>query len=428
MITPSFSIVQDDKWLIFIIRAPYAKIADTEIEYGDDIFMFSAPPYYLRVHLPREVVDDNSGTAKYNSSLGEFTVRVPKKNVGENFPGLDMISELLNPQKKLSAQQLVEELRDTDDDEEEDFQDSEYFVEQKVTDIQAGCSDNSKDDYGYGFAQRRKGILGQLSNEIGKLVEVDDPENSLIHERSAQCAERDSKAFDAERYLLDWLDPEDALQRAIMLDFGLKLEVDADDRQRLKDFPRKRLPALSLQEQRLVSLSLIDIVFAFVYDSRINEWETCCETGWNITKLSPSLAFLCQWKSAKEAFVGGVRRSLCYPLYRNWDLSSKVVEDTKFVISRGRTALLHILCQVHGILIGSGEFRYLFNDLFITDYCLWIQSVDETVLRWLQKSVADVEIHKSDVGLDLEEIEIEGRMATLKVEEPPQLDSDDEPE
>ncbi|KIH46478.1 hypothetical protein ANCDUO_23469 [Ancylostoma duodenale] len=48
MITPAFSIAQNDKMLIFIIRAPYAKIADTEIEYADDIFMFSAPPYYLR--------------------------------------------------------------------------------------------------------------------------------------------------------------------------------------------------------------------------------------------------------------------------------------------------------------------------------------------------------------------------------------------
>ncbi|PIO57709.1 hypothetical protein TELCIR_20871, partial [Teladorsagia circumcincta] len=140
----------------------------------------------------------------------------------------------------------------------------------------------------------------QLSKEIGGLVELSDPENSVIHERSAQCAEHDIKAFDAERYLLDMLDPEDALQRALTLDFGLKLEVDADDRQRLKDFPRKRLPTLSMEEQQAVSLSLVDIVFAFAYDSRINEWESCCETGWNITKLAPSLAFLCQWKNAKE--------------------------------------------------------------------------------------------------------------------------------
>ncbi|PIO53240.1 hypothetical protein TELCIR_25432, partial [Teladorsagia circumcincta] len=92
----------------------------------------------------------------------EFTVRVPKKNVGENFPGLDMITELLNPQKKVSAQQLIEEIRNSDDDEEDEAEGNEYFVEQKVTDVQAKCSENSTDVCGYGFAWRRKGILGMF--------------------------------------------------------------------------------------------------------------------------------------------------------------------------------------------------------------------------------------------------------------------------
>ncbi|WKY04970.1 hypothetical protein Q1695_005739 [Nippostrongylus brasiliensis] len=426
MITPSFSIVQDPKWLIFIIRAPYAKIADTEIEYGDDIFMFSAPPYYLRVHLPREVVDDNTGTAKYDSSLGEFTVRVPKKNVGENFPGLDMICELLNPQKKISAKMLVEELRDSDEGEAED--DSEYYTEQNVVDIGAGCSENCTDSYGYGFAWRRKGILGQLSKEIGDLVQLSDPERTAIPDRKTECAEFDEKKFDAERYLLDFLDPDDDLRRIIAQDFQLSLEVDAEDRQRLKDFPKKRLPTLSPEEQRLVALSLVDIVFAFAYDSRINDWETCCETGWNVTKLSPTLVFLCQWSSAKEAFVACTRRSLCYPLYRNWELSMKVVEDTKSIINKGRTALLHVLSKLHGIFVCSGEFRYLFNDLFISDYVLWIQSVDEAILNNLQKEVADVTLCKADIDLNLEELELEGQMASLKVKETTPLDSDDEPD
>ncbi|KIH43826.1 hypothetical protein ANCDUO_26162, partial [Ancylostoma duodenale] len=93
-----------------------------------------------------------------------------------------------------------------------------------------------------------------------------------------------------------------------------------------------------------------------------------------------------------------------------------------------RSALLHVLCKVHTVLISSGEFRYLYNDLFITDYCLWIQYVDDAVLKKLQKEVADVELQKSDVGLDLEDLELEGQMAALKVKEPQQLDSDDEPE
>ncbi|KAK6048183.1 hypothetical protein COOONC_14312, partial [Cooperia oncophora] len=129
-----------------------------------------------------------------------------------------------------------------DDEDEDESEGSEYFVEQKVTDIQAGCSENCNDVYGYGFAWRRKGILGQLNEEIGGLVEITDPEHSVIQERSEQCAQRDAEAFDAERYLLDLLEPEDALKHVLSLDFGLRLDVDADDRQRLKDFPRKRLP------------------------------------------------------------------------------------------------------------------------------------------------------------------------------------------
>ncbi|KAE9421019.1 hypothetical protein Angca_002176 [Angiostrongylus cantonensis] len=337
MITPSFNIVQNEKFLIVTIRAPYAKISDVEIEYGDDIFMFSAPPYYLRVHLPREVEDDSSGTAEYDSALGEFTVHVPKRHVGENFPRLDMITELLNPQKKLTAKQLVEEIGDDANNEAEDEDDSRYFVEQKITDMSVGLSEDCVDVCGYGFAWRRKGILGQLSKDIGGLVELSDPEHCPISERSINCAEHDTKSFDAERYLLDFLDPEECLQQSISSKLDLKLDVDEDDRKRLKDFPRKKLPTLSKEEHYKVALSLIDIVFAFAYDMRINDWEISCESGWNIVKLAPSLNFLCQWRSAEEIF-------------------------------------------------------------------------------------------KSDLGLDLEELELEGKMAALEVEQHVELDSDDEPE
>ncbi|CAJ0602765.1 unnamed protein product [Cylicocyclus nassatus] len=423
MITPSFSIAQDDKQLVFTIKAPYAKIADTEIEYVDDIFMFSSPPYYLRVHLPREVVDDNSGTARYDSTAGEFIVNVPKKNVGENFPNLDMITELLNPQKKISAQQLVEEVAD---DAEEENLDDIYLIEQNITDVSAGCTENTETNCGYGFAWKRNGVLGQLSQEIGALVELTNPEHTPISERSGLCRQKDLEAFDPERYLIDFMEPDDGLKAAMDSKFGLQLKIDADDVQRLKDFPKKKLPRLSRKERRSVALSVIDFVFAFAYDSRINEWEICCESGWNYVKLAPSLAFLCRWENATEALVGCVRRSMCYPLYRNWDLALKVVEDTKRIISEGRSAILHILCKIHEVLITSGEFRYLFNDLFITEYCIWIQSVDDDVLHDLQKELAEVKIRKGDLGLDLDELELEGKMTAMKVKESEQLDSDDE--
>ncbi|KJH42428.1 Kae1-associated kinase Bud32 [Dictyocaulus viviparus] len=416
MITPSFNIVQNDKWLIFTIHAPFAKIAELEIEYGDKIFMFFAPPYYLRVHLTREIEDNDSGTAKYDSTLGEFTIHVPKKNVGEDFPHLDMITELLNPQRNFTARKLVEEISD---EEGKDLveNDSQFFIEQKITCISNGLSENPV--CGYGFAWRRSEVLGecQLSNEIGGLLDISDPEHSFISERFSQCAQYDIKRFDADRYLLDFMDPDESLLHSIDLTLDLQLYIDANDRTRLKDFPRKKLPVLSGKEHYKVALSLVDIIFAFAYDSRINDWETCCESGWNIVKLSPSLSFLCQYESAKEAIIASVRRSLCYPLYRNWNLSLKVVSDTNTIIQKGRSAILHILCVIYGILIDSGEFRYLFNDLFITDYCLWIQSVDDAILKTLQFELAKIQILKSDLVLDLEELELEGKMAVLKLKQ-----------
>ncbi|KAJ1367567.1 hypothetical protein KIN20_028505 [Parelaphostrongylus tenuis] len=267
------------------------------------------------------------------------------------------------------------------------------FIEQKITDIRSGSSEDCVDSCGYGFAWRRKGILGHLSKEIGDLVELSDPEHSLISGRYSECAKHDIQSFDAERYLLDFLDPEESLQHSIGEKFDLKLDVNADDRKRLKDFPKKKLPTLSKEEHYRVALSLIDL-----------------------------------WESVKQAVIACVRRSLCYPLYRNWDLSMKVLMDTKTIVQEGRSALLHVLSTIHGIFIDSGEFRYLFNDLFVTDYCIWIQFVEEEILETLQNELAVVEVFKSDLGLDLEELELEGKMAALEVKQNVELDSDDEPE
>lgn len=51
MLTPIFEIDQEDNHLIVRIHARYAKIAETEIEYAEDFFVFSSKPYYLRFDL-----------------------------------------------------------------------------------------------------------------------------------------------------------------------------------------------------------------------------------------------------------------------------------------------------------------------------------------------------------------------------------------
>lgn len=92
-------------------------------------------------------------------------------------------------------------------------------------------------------------------------------------------------------------------------------------------------------------------------------------------------------------------------------------------------SLLQCLVDVHIILSTSGDYRYLLNDLFITDYCLWIQCASDNILSWLQCELSDLVLKKTDVQLDLEEVELEAKLLTLQINARNSEieDSDDDP-
>lgn len=55
--------------------------------------------------------------------------------------------------------------------------------------------------YGYGFAYSRRGILGKFSAEITNLLDLNDPEGSLIDKRYDDCLRHDQLKFNAEHYM-----------------------------------------------------------------------------------------------------------------------------------------------------------------------------------------------------------------------------------
>lgn len=83
MLTPVFSIEQDDDFLIIDIRAPYANVKDTEIEYDGRMFLFSSSPYFLRLHLTADVVQSEDGSAEYDSDKGNsiYELEWPMKSL-----------------------------------------------------------------------------------------------------------------------------------------------------------------------------------------------------------------------------------------------------------------------------------------------------------------------------------------------------------
>lgn len=412
MLTPVFHIDQTPEWIIIQIYAPYANVKDTEAEYCDLQFFFTSKPYFLKLYLPGELAEEDI-TGTYDCDKGSFTFKARKKNIGEFFPNLDLVNQLLKP-SDIHAKRLVEEI-------DEDILDNVSFEQENSQTLNGSMVDDFMDEkcklYGYGFACSRCGIIGKFSAEINNLFDLEDPENSLIDERLMDCLRHDQLKFNADHYIADQFEKNPLLDECLQFEYPeTTFDLSFKSRDHLKDLPRKLFPKYSSDLEKTIALSLIDIIFAYLYDMRTTCGEHSSESGWTITKLSPSLSYLVRWKTVKESILGAVRRSLCFPLYRHWDLSMKVLDDLKFLLSKGRVTLLQCLVDVHMILSTSGDYRYLLNDLFITDYCLWIQCASDNVVSWLQCELNRLILKKIDVQLDLEEVEMEAKLLTLHID------------
>ena len=107
-----------------------------------------------------------------------------------------------------------------------------------------------------------------------------------------------------------------------------------------------------------------------------------------------------------------MRRCLCYPLYRNWELVKLVKEDTKcifklgkhchsnvtdsicsFMVSFGycigKIKLLQCLISIHKVFTSTEPYHVL-NNLYITDYCIWIQRSTPSVFDSLAVEIDQV--------------------------------------
>ncbi|CAG9538500.1 unnamed protein product [Cercopithifilaria johnstoni] len=427
MLTPVFHIDQDPEYITIHIYAPYANVKDTEAEYCDLQFFFISRPYFLKLYLPGELAEEDiSGT--YDCDKGSFTFKALKKNIGEFFPNLDLVNQLLKP-SDIHAKRLVEETGE-DDDILANFSNEPQSSQISNSDIVDDFMDEECKLYGYGFACCRHGIIGKISAEIGNLLDIENPEDSLIDGRFMDCLRHDQLKFDAEHYIADLFEKNPLLDECLQFEYPETMfDLSFKSRDHLKNLRRKSFPKYSSDLERTIALSLIDILFAYLYDIRTTCGEHSSESGWTIAKLSPTLSYLVRWRTAKESIIGAVRRSLCFPLYRHWDLSMKVVDDLKFLLGKGKVSLLQCLVDVSIVLSTSGDYRYLLNDLFITDYCLWVQHVSDNILSWLQYELNHLILKKSDVQLDLEEVELEAKLLTLQIgaRNSELEDSDDDP-
>ncbi|XP_028132364.1 protein SHQ1 homolog [Diabrotica virgifera virgifera] len=401
MITPRFQLTQDDKSLTIQIRAPYCSLRELQVEIEDNLFLFFCKPYFLRLFLPGKLLDNDNYKSSFECDSGEFSFTYDKAVQGEHFEDLDFITKFLVSKVETS------------------YENNKKIL---VIDNEAKLDNDEELSQGFGFALMGHKNFVVVSSEFSDVFEIDPNEVNLKDRRKLRLQFEQGK-FDMGHYLADFIENEEILSLIELKSPWNALEdsditFDTKELDFLKDLPNIEYKLTDLQI-KYVYHGLIDILYAFCYDGRTTDYDINSESGWTIVKLAATLCWLDVFEQPKEALISAFRRSITYPLFRNFDLSLTVFNDLKQLLASNEKYIIKCLIQIYYIFLGGDCCRYILNNLFIKDYIIYIMNWDRNKWRDFVKEINSIEIKKEDLGLNLSEIEqgftLESKLENLKI-------------
>ena len=207
MLTPRFKLEQDEKFVTISIYAPFTHVAETEVFMDGTDFRFFSKPYFLRLHFPCEIIENDDASAKFEAETVSYVIKCPKVNHGEFFPNLDMITELCKPKGSVNASN-IEVLEDNElvNDEFEE----EFYFEQTIPDEKDDLiSEIGMHRLGFGF--KHENVFTKLLEECQEVLDVKNPDGLSLKERKRMRLEREDKDFNSDHYLSDLYEPDDVL-------------------------------------------------------------------------------------------------------------------------------------------------------------------------------------------------------------------------
>lgn len=388
MITPRFALNQDENTVTITIRAPYCDLNNLDIVIDEENFIFVCKPYYLRLCLPGCLSESNAQNKScFDSDTGEFCFTYAKAIPGENFKDLELITKFVcNKVEVCEDGRKIEVLTSENPENDSDFE-------------------GGSEEKPFGFAMHQKSNFFKVRDEFTEVFEI-DPNEVALNDRKSIRMSVESEKFNVDHYLSDIID-DDEISEIIQLKCPWEntvenIKFNENERDFLKDLPNKSYN-LSPAQVRYCLNGLIDILFAFCYDRRTTYFEGTCESGWTISKLSATLSCFDGFTNPKEAIVSCFRRSLIFPLYRNFALSQKVFDDLKKLLKLDETYIIRCLIDISKIFLESE--RYILNDLYVKDYIVYVMKWDRDLWRKTVEIVGNIVVEKKDLGLDLCNIE-----------------------
>lgn len=401
MITPKFELNQDENFILIRVEAPYSRVSDAEVFVDEKVFKFYSKPYILNLHLQGCIVDDEHSSCVYDSDKGEYSIKISKQVPGEYFEDLCLLTKFLSPtEQKLKTTPCIEvitgENSEVSDDEEEEL--DWLFAEESDTLTLTG--------YGVGFANQKFDAHAKLMEEVD-LVQVNNPEKlSRIERKMLREAHEDDK-FDPHHYLADLFE-NDSIEEFVKLvppwcKQPYTEEFLESEKFALKNFANKEylIEKNDLQE---VYLGLIDILYGCAYNWRFTEGEANVESAWTIKTLSSTLSWFDHCSDLPSKLRSCYRRALVFPLFRSWTLAETCHRDVVAILSHGKKCILKRLLETYAIF-NECDPNYVINDLFIKDYCIWIQKANSKTISSLAVALENVKITKENVGFELVDLE-----------------------
>lgn len=399
MLTPQFSVDQDEKNVYIDIKAPFIRAQDVEFFVDGELFIFSLHPYYLRLRFPGRLKQDDEeeqdesklSHASYDMGSSTVKVRVPKETPGEEFKDLDMITKLLarkdEPTKEnTGAKPLIQEIGGTSDNTGDIAAQGEEFdweIEQKV---ESNVSSNLGSKYG--FDDQYSGEIGVSVMNGNSINELLDPENSTVESRSTDRVSLEDEKFDPDHYLADFMDnpeiPEFINWKNPMLSSTYDFKFNSEEKDLLAQLPKK---SYILSSPKITYINLVSIVFAYAFDYRTTMDDHTVESAWTIGKLIPAVSCLDNnFSTLQRIVITCTRRALAYPLYRHWELVQKVWDDVYKLLklaSNDKKVIVKILLRVIRLFDSSDTCHSVYNRIIFHDYAAWVQDANEVVIRSL---------------------------------------------
>lgn len=422
MLTPVFAVTQDDDFIYIAVEVSNVRFSAKAIEMvaSADLFVFSLPPYYLRLRLPHNVVDDERSHAAFNSASGCVDIKIPKEIPGQNFPDLDLPAKLLARKEVQPKGPLIEELDVTNEVSDErnlaaDAAAHDWEIEQHVAPAPlAGAQ--------YGFNHAFSGLVGVSTANGNDINELGDPESAAPVDRVLERLIKENIKFDPEYYAADYIlekhpaDDDDKdfaaifawklplttqflawyKQQQLLLpenrDSYMPVEFTKEEHERMVQLPRKSHLVDPAHVSELLAL-IVSLLFAYHYDLRENEGEHTVESAWTVGKLVPQIAFLdAQLHIAssestsilRAAVVSGFRRALSYPYHRSYNLAVKAWSDAYYTLRGGRRMVVRALLAARE-LFRFHPVYYVYDKVWLEDLCVWAisDSVSELLVRQL---------------------------------------------